>query len=156
MSISWSSPITGSAQTGFTSPTYTTITDTAPAATPGKQVAVSALGGTQAGVNVHSVAIPFTLNFTRPTQLKVLGNPNPVTGVVTNVPTNTYKLITRKGVLPLAGQPYRVLNMTTTIDVPAGADAADAANIRAAFSAHIGALQQQSAGFGDLAINGVL
>lgn len=156
MSISWASPITGSAQTGLTAPTYTTITDTAPASIPGKQVAVSALGGTQVGVTVHSVAAPFTLNFTRPSNLRVLGNPNPVTGVVTQVPTNTYKLITRKGVLPLAGQPYKVLVITTTMDVPAGADTADAPNIRAALSCHIGSLTQQSAGFGDLAVNGVL
>lgn len=156
MSISVSSPITGSAQTGLTSPTYTVATDTAPPGNPGKQSVVTALGGTQTGVTTHSVASPFTLNFTRPSTLRVLGSPNPVTGVVTVVPTNTYKLITRKGVLPLTGQPFKVMNITTEMDVPAGADTADAPNIRAALSCHIGALTQQSAGFGDLAINGVL
>lgn len=156
MSIAWSSPITGQAQTGLTSPTYTTVTDTAPAGNPGKQVAVTALGGTQTGVTTHSVASPFTHNFTRPSNLRTLGNPNPVTGVISQVPTNQYKLITRKGVLPLAGQPYKTMVITTTIDVPAGADSADAANIRAALSSHLGSLVQQSAGFGDLAINGVL
>lgn len=156
MSISVTSPITGSAQTGFTSPTYTVITDTAPPGNPGKQVAVSATGGTQVGVTVHSVASPFTLNFTRPGNLKVLGSPNPVTGVIANVPMNTYKHITRKGVTPLTGQPFKVMIMTTTIDVPAGADTADPANVRACISAHIGAITQQSAGLGDLTINGVL
>lgn len=156
MSITWTSPITGAAQTGFTAPTYTVIADTAPSGNPGKQVAVSATGGTQAGVTTHSVASPFTLNFTRPANLRVLGNPNPVTGVIANVPTNTYKLITRKGVTVLAGQPYKVMTMQTVTDVPAGADTADAPNVRACYSAHIGGLQQQSAGAGDLAINGVL
>ncbi len=156
MSITWASPITGSAQTGLTSPTYTNVADTAPSGNPGKQVAVTAVGGTQAGVTTHSVAAPFTLNFTRPSNLRVLGNPNPVTGIITSVPSNTYKLITRKGVLPLAGQPNKVMVMTTTIDVPAGADTADAPNVRACQSAHIGALTQQSAGLGDLTINGVL
>jgi hypothetical protein len=156
MSITVTSPITGQPQTGLTSPTYTVIADNAPPGNPGKQSAVSALGGTQTGVTTHTVASPFTLNFTRPGVLKVLGSPNPVTGVINSVPNNTYKLITRKGVTPLAGQPFRVLNITTTIDVPAGADTADAANIRAALSAHFGALVQQSAGFGDLTINGVL
>lgn len=156
MSIAWTSPITGSAQTGLTSPTYTTVADTAPAGNPGKQVAVTALGGTQAGVTTHSVASPFILNFTRPAQLKTLGAPNPVTGVVSNVPSNVYKLVTVKGVLPLAGQPLRNLVITTTFSIPAGADTADAANVRAALSAHIGGLTQQSAGFGDLGINGVL
>lgn len=156
MSISWTSPLTGAAQTGLTSPTYTLSTDTAPSGNPGKQMAVTALGGTQAGVTVHSVASPFTLNFTRPNNLKVLSNPNPVTGVIANVPSNTYKLITRKGVTPLAGQPIRVMVISTTADVPAGSDTADAPNVRAAYSAHIGALWQQSAGAGDVAINGVL
>lgn len=156
MSILWTTPITGQPQTGLTSPTYTTTTDTAPAGNPGKQVAVTALGGTQAGVTVHSVASPFILNFTRPANLKTLGNPNPVTGIIANVPTNLYKLITWKGVLPLTGQPMKVMKITTIIEVPAGADTADAPNIRAGLSAHLGGLVQQSAGFGDLCINGVL
>jgi hypothetical protein len=156
MSINVTSPITGSAQTGLTSPTYSNVGDTAPPGNPGKQMAVTALGGTQTGVNVHSVASPFTLNFTRPATLRVLGVPNPVTGVVNLIPTNTYKLITRKGVLPLAGQAYKTMLITTECDVPAGADLADPQNIRAALSCHIGALSQQSAGMGDLLINGVL
>jgi hypothetical protein len=121
MSISVTSPITGGAATGFTSPTYTVVPDTAPPGNPGKQVAVTALGGTQAGVTTHSVASPFTINFTRPGTLRVLGSPNPVTGVVATVPVNTYKCITRKGVLPLTGQPFKVMNSTYQVDVPAGA-----------------------------------
>jgi len=156
MSITWTSPITGAAQTGLTSPTYTTTADTAPAGNPGKQVAVTALGGTQSGVSVHSVASPFVLNFIRPATLKQLGSPNPVTGVISNVPNNVYKLVTLKGVTPLTGQPIKAMSIMTTISVPAGADTADAQNIRAALSAHLGALSQQSAGFGDLTINGVL
>lgn len=154
--INVTSPVSGTAQTGLTAPTYTVIADNAPPGNPGKQVAVSALGGTQAGVTVHSVASPFTLNFTRLSTLRILGVPNPVTGVIAAIPTNTYKCITRKGVLPLAGQAYKVMNITTQADVPAGADLADPQNIRACFSLHIGALSQQSAGFGDLAINGIL
>jgi hypothetical protein len=42
------------------------------------------------------------------------------------------------------------------VDVPAGADTADAPNIRAAMSAAIGALNQISAGFGDTLVSGVL
>lgn len=156
MSIGVTSPITGAAQTGLTSPTYTVVTDTAPPGNPGKQVAVTALGGTQTGVNTHSIAAPFTINFTRPGTLRVLGQPNPVTGVISLVPVNTFKCIVRKGVLPLAGQPFRVMNFTSTVDVPAGADLADPQNVRACISAGIGALNQQSVGLGDMAINGVL
>jgi len=156
MPIAVTSPITGAAQTGFTSPTYTVLADTAPTNQPGKQVYVSALGGTQAGVTVHTVAAPFTINFTRPSTLRVLPPANPVTGIVSQVPTNTYTVVTRKGVLPLAGQPYRVAIWRTTAEIPAGADLADAPNIRAGYSAHLGAVAQQSSNMGDLAITGAL
>lgn len=156
MSISISSPITGSAQTGLTSPTYTVVADTAPPGNPGEQVAVTALGGTQAGVTTHSVASPFTINFTRPANPRTLGSPNPVTGIVSVVPMNSYTVITRKGVLPLAGQPFKVMICRTEVQVPAGADTADPNNVRAALSAHIGAVYQQSAGYGDMLVNGIL
>jgi hypothetical protein len=148
-------PITGAAQTGLTAPTYTLISDLAPDNN-GKQVAVSALGGTQAGVTVHSVASPFTITFTRPRVFKQLGKPNPTTGLIKDVPRNTFKLITRKGVTPLASQPFVNLQITTIVDVPAGSDTYDSSNIRAALSAHIGALSQQSAGAGDTLVNGVV
>lgn len=155
MAFSLTTPITGSAQTGFTAPTYTHVVDMAPNPT-GKQVAVSALGGTQAGVTTQTVSSPFTLTFVRPVSYKTLGKPNPVTGIIKDVPRNTYKFIARKGVLPLAGQPFATMQVTLQIDVPAGADSADAANVRAALSATIGALTQQSAGIGDTVTSGVV
>jgi len=155
MTITVTSPITGAAQTGLTTPTYTLTADTPPNPN-GKQNAVTALGGTQTGVSVHSVAAPFTVAAFRPAILKQLGKANSVTGVINNVPKNVYKVNTRKGVLPLAGQPYQTMLITTTIEVPAGADLADAANIRAALSAHIGALSQQSAGIGDTSVSGII
>lgn len=154
MAISLSN-ITGAAQTGFTTPGYTVTADTAPDSN-GKQWAVTALTGTQTGATSHSVAAPFTVTFVRPKVLKVLGKANPVTGVVASVPMNVYKCITRKGVLPLAGQPYKTMLMITEISVPAGSDLADPANVRACFSAHIGALSQVSSGFGDTAVSGIL
>jgi len=155
MTIALTSPITGTAQTGLTSPTYTLTTDTAPLIT-GKQWAVTALGGTQTGVTSHSVAAPFTISAFRPANFKQLGKANSVTGVISNVPKNQYKVITRKGVLPLAGQPYQTMQITTIMDVPAGSDLADPANLRAALSAHIGALSQQSAGTGDTVVSGII
>lgn len=155
MAISLSTPITGTAQTGFTAPTYTLTADTPPDIN-AKQWAVTALGGTQTGVVSHSVAAPFTISAFRPKNYKSLGKANPVTGLISTVPMNTHKVITRKGVVPLSGQPYRNLNITTVIDVPAGADVADPSNIRAALSAHIGALSQVSAGAGDTVVTGIL
>lgn len=155
MAVTFTSPITGAAQTGFTSPTYTHVSDVAPDSN-GRQVAVTAVGGTQTGVTTHSVASPFTLTVVRPKVFKNLGKANPVTGLIGNVPKNVYKHITRKGVTPSANQPYQTMLVTTIIEVPAGADTYDAANVRAALSAHFGGIAQQSAGFGDTAVSGIL
>lgn len=148
------SPITGAAQTGFTSPTYTHVADVAPDVN-GKQVAVSAVGGTQVGVTAHAVSSPFTVTFVRPKVFKALGITNPVTGLLPSVPKNQYKIIVRKGVTPLTGQPVSIMGVNITIDVPAGSDTADAPNVKACLSAAIGALTQQSAGVGDTVISGV-
>lgn len=155
MTVTVTSPVTGSAQTGFTSPTYTHVSDNYPD-TNGRQVAVTALGGTQTGVTAHSVSSPFTTTVVRPKAYKVLGKTNPVTGLLPSVPTNTFKFITRKGVLPLAGQPYSIASINSTVTVPAGSDTADPANLRAMFSMHIGSLTQVSAGFGDTVVSGVM
>jgi hypothetical protein len=155
MAFTLTSPITGGAQTGFTAPTYTHGADVAPDVN-GKQVAVSALGGTQAGVTVHSVSSPFTLTIVRPKSFKSLAPVVPGTGLLPSVPKNSWKFIVRKGVTPLAGQPASVMLIKVELDIPAGADTADAPNIRAAISAAIGALNQQSAGLGDSTVSGVL
>lgn len=155
MSISLTTPVTGAAQTGFTSPTYTLTTDFAPDNN-GKQWAVTALGGTQTGVTTHSMSSPFTITATRPKVVKALGKPNPVTGLVSNVPRNSFKWIVRKGVTPASGQPYQIALFTLTGDVPAGSDTYDAANLRAAGSLLIGALNQQSAGWGDTLVSNLL
>lgn len=155
MAFAPSTPVTGSAQTGLTSPTYTIAADSAPDVN-GKQYYVSALGGTQTGVLAHSVAAPFTLSMFRPKVLKNLSPVNPVTGVLRAVPMNTYKVITRKGVLPLAGQAYRTAIIKTDLDIPAGADLTDSLSLRAAISAHIGLLTQISSSLGDSVVTGTI
>jgi hypothetical protein len=121
-----------------------------------RQYAVTALGGTQTGVTVHSASSPFTVNFVRPKVFKPLGKANPVTGVIKDVPRNIWKVIVRKGVLPLAGQAYQTMISSDEISVPAGADLADPANVRAALSFMIGSITQVSAGLGDSIITGIL
>nr|UJQ85701.1 MAG: hypothetical protein 2 [Leviviridae sp.] len=155
MAITIAAALTGSAQTGFTAPVYNNVADTPPDVA-SRQVAVTSLGGTQAGVTVHSTSSPFTITTTRPKSFQSLGKPHPVTGLIGNVPNNTYKVLTRKGVTPLSGQPVRPMLIRTEIQIPAGSDTADPANIRAALSAHIGALSAASAGIGDTAVSGVL
>jgi hypothetical protein len=155
MAMTLTTPVTGGAQTGFTSPTYTLSADIAPDVN-GKQSAVTALGGTQTGVVAHSVAAPFTVTVTRSKVLRSLGKPNPVTNVISNVPMNVYKIVVRKGVLPLAGQPYSVALLRGEFSIPAGSDTADPANLRAAASLFVGAASQLSAGIGDTLISGIL
>jgi len=155
MAFAPSTPITGSAQTGLTSPTYTIAADSNPDNN-GKQYYVSALGGTQTGVLAHTVAAPFTLSMFRPKVLKSLAPVNPVTGVLRSVSMNTYKVITRKGVLPLAGQSYKTAMLKTELDIPAGSDLADPLNIRAAISAHIGLLMQISNEIGNSVVTGTI
>lgn len=155
MAFSLTSPVTGGAQTGFTSPTYTVIVDTPPDIN-AKQYVVSALGGTQTGVTAHAVGNPFTISMFRPKQFKQLGSPNPATGVISNVPTNSWKFIVRKGAAPLAGQPIKTMVLTLTIDLPAGVEVANPAEIRGALSALFGSVWQQSAALGDTLVQGVL
>lgn len=154
MSFNLTSPVTGGAQTAFTAPSFTHVADSAPDSN-GKQYAVTVAAGVPGGVDVSSVSRPFTVTFVKPKVLKTLGQPNPITGVVTSIPRNSYKLITRKGVTPLSGQPSATMIITTTVEVPAGADSADSVNVRAALSMHVGALNQQSAGTGDSAVSGI-
>lgn len=155
MTLNVTTPVTGGTQTGFTTPGYGLTVDIPPDIN-GRQWAITSLTGTQAGVTSHSVSSPFTLTVFRPKAYRSIGQPNPVTGVVSNVPKNTHKIITRKGCVPLAGQLPQVANITTMLDIPAGTDVASPAELRAAISLHIGALQQVSAGLGDTVVSGVM
>jgi hypothetical protein len=147
--------ITGGAQTGFTTPGYGTTADKA-VDTNVTQSAITSLTGTQVGVTAHSVSSPFQVSASRPKQFGVLGKPNPTTGLIGEVPNNNYKVLTRKGVTPAVNQPVKPLVIETNLRIPAGTDTYDAANVRAAISAHIGLLTSISAGLGDTVINGVL
>lgn len=155
MTIALTSPVTGGAQTGLTTPTYTLAVDT-PVDINGKQWAVTALGGTQTGVSTHSSSNPFTWAYYRPKIYRLLGKPNPSTGLISNVPMNTAKCITRKGMVPAVNQPAMIGSINSSINIPAGCDVYAQAEIRAMISLHIGALMQISAAFGDTVVTGLL
>lgn len=156
MSLGLSGPVTGGAQSGLTSPTYSLAVDVAPTNS-GLQYAVSGIGGTQSGVDSgSSPSRPFTITLSRPPVLRALPAKNAVTGVLSSVPRNTYKIIVRKGVTVLSGQATQLLNATLQIDVPAGAEVNDAPNVRAAISLLIGSLVQISSGIGDTLVTGIL
>lgn len=156
MSLALTSPVTGGAQTGFTTPAFVIATDQPPNGAVGKQYAVSSLTGTMTGVDTSSSpSRPFTVTLVRPPVLRALPPVNAATGLLGSVPRNTYKVYVRKGVTPLAGQAAQVMNLTVTLDIPAGADTADAPNVRGGLSLLIGALTQISASIGDTLISGV-
>lgn len=147
--------ITGAAISGLTSPTYTLTQDSNPAAN-AKQFAVTALGGTQTGVDANTVSKPFLITAVKPVQLKTAGAPNPTTGVLKNVPNNSYKIVTKKGALPAANQVPYVARVTTIIDVPAGTDTYEPEELKAMLSAHFGALWANAQGISDTVITGIL
>jgi hypothetical protein len=155
MALNLTSPVTGGPQTNFTTPTYTLVVDTAPDVY-SKQWAVSALGGTQTGVTLSSVASPFTITVRRPKSFQVLGKPHPVTGLVPKVGFNGYGILTRKGVTPLTGQPFAISSAATNYNCAAGSDTADPANLRAMVSLHVGSNYQLSSGIGDTCISGII
>jgi hypothetical protein len=155
MSISVTSPITGGAQTGLTTPTQTVVTDVAPDIN-GRQYVVTALGGTQTGVRVHSVSDPHSITFYRPKVPKTLQSPNPVTGRYGSIAKNVYGLLLRKGVNFAANNAPDLMLSRLETSVPVGSDAYDSANIRGGLSTMFGAIAQQSAGYGDMCVNGVL
>lgn len=155
MAVTLGAAVAGATVPGFTTPTYTFSADTAPDVN-GKQFAVTAIGGTQAGVTTHASTDPFTTTFWKPKLIKTLGPVVPNTGRVSRVPKNVYKTVSRKGVTPLAGQPKETMIITTTIELPAGADTADLPNVKAALSAHVGALSNQSSGLADTCVTNVL
>lgn len=149
------SPVTGGAQTGFTAPTYSMTLDKSPDVN-GSQWVVSALGGTQAGVTTHTMSSPFFISFWKPKVYRSLGKTNPVTGTLPKVLRNVFKEVVVKAVTVLAGQPLERASITRIIDIPAGADIADAPNLRAMCSLQVGVSSQQSAGLGDTIVTGIM
>lgn len=153
MSIALASPLTGSAQTGLTSPTYTNVLDTTSGDT--RRYVVTALGGTQTGVTAHSATRPFSVDFWRPRNVTPARMPD-AQGVIRQFPRNVYGVTVRKGVDVAANQPTQVFKTEVRMEVPAGSETYQPAEIRAALSCTFGALSSQSAGIGDTLVNNVL
>lgn len=150
-----SSPVTGATVNGLTSPTYTLTADISPTAN-SKQYAITALGGTQSGVDVNAVSKPFTTTMFRPPVLKPLPQANVATGVITNVPYNQYKVVTRKGAMPAANQVPMNVRITTLVEVPAGVDSYEPEELSAAWSCHVGMLNANAANICEVFKTGIM
>lgn len=124
MAFSPTSPITGAAVTGLTTPTMTFVEDQAPNGNQRKFV-VTQLGGTQTGCEVHSNASPYYVLVTRPAQSKPLPRINPQTGQYVSVPKNEYRVQFFKGATIGSTVPQEdVILMDARFRVPAGIDLA--------------------------------
>lgn len=154
--MTWSpdSSTTGGAITGYTSPTFTLVDDTAPTVN-GKQKAVSALGGTQGSATANSISKPFTATFYKPVVPKALPAANPSTGLRGSIPMNQYKLIIRKGGNVAADTPA-VAVARLTFDIPAGMDSYNPDEVRSMVSFLVGLLNEESADIADTLLTGVL
>lgn len=157
MSFQLTSPMTGAAVTGFATPTFVLAADTPPNSYSKQWAITNQTGGTPiTGADTSTAASrPWTITAYRPASIKTL-NAVDATGVLRVVGFNTYGVLTRKGLTPLAGQASRTGQFRTEMSVPAGADTADIPNVQAAVSSHIGALWQQSAGLAETLCSAVL
>nr|WEU70909.1 MAG: hypothetical protein 2 [Hangzhou atkins-like virus 3] len=152
MAITLSGVVTGAAQTGLTTPTYTVAAAQAPTSF-GKQFIVSALGGTQTGVETHSGSNPFLINFIVPASYR--GIQVNAIGAGTSRGYNTTKIRLLKGCVVDGVQNRRPLMIDVDVKVPPGADILDPESVRAALSFLIGVLNNQSSGYGDTVLQGV-
>lgn len=146
--------ITGGAQTGLTSPTFTNVADAAPV-NHARQITVTALGGTQGTAAANSVSKPFTATFYKPAVLQKLPAPNPLSGLRGSIPNNQYKLVIRKGGDAASGVPV-VAICRLTIDIPAGMDTQSPDDVKSMLSFLVGLLNEESADLGDTCLTGVL
>jgi len=157
MAISPTSPLTGSAITGLTSPTYTLTADTPPDVN-AKAYVVTALGGTQTNVITHKNEMPFRIIARRPKVVKTPGARNSVTGQFNQPGKNEYQFTIVKGANVLNGfsnAQYDTIVAKLTVAVPA-AISNDLPQLYAAMSALGGFVANQIQGISDTAQNSVL
>jgi len=136
MSITIPGSITGSAITGLTSPTYTVASATGPDVN-SKRGIISALGGTQTDVRVHTVSDPFDVTVWAPKVPKALPA-IAANGVRPTPPMNSHSVVVRKGLIPSADLSAISSPMMLKWDTPAGAESYDTNNLAAQFSAMAG------------------
>ncbi len=153
--MTWSpdSSITGATQSAFTTPTYTLASDLAPAPN-ARQFVVTALGGTQTNVRASSAGDPFTL-LTRKGPYRVLPPKNPSNGSYGNVPLNKVEHLFQKGLKIDSAGVIRTGNLRVILELPAGSQQNDVANIQALICMAFGTLVEESQDFADSAVSGV-
>lgn len=146
------SPITGSAQTGITSPTFTLTLDKFPGNN-GVQYAVTSVSGAGNGT-AHTADKPFTISFERPVNYR--GTQVTPQGVTLSQARNKHVIRVRKGAVAVTGQPAVLNHAELHVNLAAGVESVSPQEIRAMLSCLFGAVAQQSAAFGDQCISNVV
>lgn len=160
MALNPSSPITGAAVTGLTSPTYTFTEDSAPPNV--RRFVITTLGGTQTNVETHSISSPFYVEVSRPLQLKQLGKPNPLTGQFSAIPVNEFRVKVVKGGTINGSVVGATAEVPITVDmrvrVPAGIELStnDPEELKALLSCAAGFVFSNASGLYDLMTTGML
>jgi len=141
MTINVTGP-TAAVTTGvLTSATYTFSADMAND-TRSKVFVVSAAGGTQTGVTLHTVDAPKQFIVKRPAVFQQPSAFNTVSGRWGKVPKNVTRVIGRGSANVATGQ-TEIIPMSLDIGVPAGAPSFDRANVEASVLMFIAALYDQ-------------
>lgn len=147
MAWNLSSPVTGQAIGALVTPTFTFAPGNV-ANQLSKAFIVTVLGGTQAGVETHSVGNPFIAMAMVPATFKVQGLSSNGVGTVTNG-YNVFKTQITKGVVVDAAGNRRVCIHREETLVPPGADVYDLESIASMFSCRKGIIDQTNGGWYD-------
>lgn len=141
MTIALTGPTAAITAGGLTAATYTFVADMATDLR-SKAFVVSAAGGTQVGVNTHTVDAPKQFIVKKPAQFLQPSAYNVTTGRYGKVPKNVTRVIGRGSANVAAGQ-SELIPMTLDIGIPAGAFSYDRPNVEASVLMFIAGLYDQ-------------
>jgi hypothetical protein len=141
MSIILTGPTTAATSSQLTAATYTFGDDLALDGR-SRVAVVTALGGTQVGVTVHTVDAPKQIVFKKPAQFLQPSGFNVTSGRYSKVPKNVHRVIGKFSAQVAAGQ-TEIIPMELSIGIPAGAMAFDRKNVEASIIAFVKGIDNQ-------------
>jgi hypothetical protein len=106
-----------------------------------KVYAVSAIGGTATGANIHSVQAPKQVIVKRPATFAMMSGYNQTSGLYARVPKNVTRVV-GKGSCKVGTNQWEVIPMSADFGIPAGSSY-DVGNLEASIAMFIAALWDQ-------------
>lgn len=141
MSLLLTGPTTAITTATLTAATYTFVPDLS-SDNRSRVAVVSAAGGTQPGVSVHTADAPKQMIFKKPAAFLQPSAYNTVSGRYGKVPKNVTRVIFR-GSAKVAASQWESIPIALDIPIPAGAGSFDRANVDASVLAFITGLYDQ-------------